>query len=173
MYRKWDIIFFRWLPIKNIYLSKHALILLCSKQKNFILDMIGNKSYYILYTNLDFLCEKCTSYCVYFHNIHYRAFKMDWGHFKELLCLRFWCQVERCVHYLEYEFLQNFLMVTGRWFVSFFKFLAKSKFEKWAKSYTGPLKNWIFFLFQIPKCTHFSIIKMMGEKCLEPKMNSQ
>ena len=40
-------------------------------------------------------------------NLNYRVFKMDWGHFKELLWLRFWCQaffppillmVEKCVH---------------------------------------------------------------------------
>ena len=37
----------------------------------------------------------------------YRVFKMDRGHFKELLWLRFWCQaffliilvVEKCVHF--------------------------------------------------------------------------
>ena len=30
-----------------------------------------------------------------------------------------------------------------------------------------------FFIFQISKCTHFSTIKVMGEKCLAPKMKTQ
>ena len=47
-------------------------------------------------------------YCVvYLLQIEYRVFDMDWGHFKELLWLRFWCQaffpiifmVEKCVHF--------------------------------------------------------------------------
>ena len=54
-HRKWEKIF-RWLPIKNIYLSKMLWFYYAASnnKKNFILDMIGNKSY--SYTGI---CEKC------------------------------------------------------------------------------------------------------------------
>ena len=92
----------------------------------------------------------------------YSVFKMDWGHFKELLQLSFLCQtclpiilmVEKCVHYLDIWNKKRFSKISR---CSFFKFSAKPKYEK------------VKFIPNIKMYTFFHHMND-GGKCLAPKM---
>ena len=109
---------------------------------------------------------------------YYRVSNMDLGHFKGLLWLHFWCQtfspvifiVEKFVHFdiWNKKFFSLFQRVP-LWFGSFFKFSANPNFEKWAKSWGDPLKFSKNFLFQISKCTNFSIMRMMEKNAWHQK----
>ena len=106
-----------------------------------------------------------------FCKLNYRVFDMDEVDSKELLWPHFGARhsipiifmVEKCVHF---DIWNKEISKISLCFGLFFKFTAKSKFEKWAKSYRDPLKKWKQNIFQISN-VHISHIHK-NDKYLAP-----